>query len=163
MATMIRITHTTRRASNQFQRLRFVIAKNFSANNNKDDSAIDTGSFHTHFKATGRPHPLGVKTTIGAAQLGDHTGLQQNHIWTLEELEIKMNEEPKHKPKTITDHVMNKLVSIFNFYVLLLSSVRSFFLSFFLSSVRCMVSIIHSTSSRVTMRKIHLCEPSNGG
>eukprot|EP01035_Chromulina_nebulosa_P010496 gene10496-14098_t len=78
------------------------------------ENAIDSGSFHTHFKATGRPHPLGVKTTLGTAQLGDHTGLQQNHIWTQEELEIKMQEHPRHQPKTISDHIMNKVM--YGFY-----------------------------------------------
>ena len=78
------------------------------------ENTIESGSFHSHFKASGRPHPLGVKTTIGAAQLGDHTGLQQNHIWTLEELEIKMKEHPRHQPATISDQIMNKVVTYYS-------------------------------------------------
>jgi len=107
--------------STRIQTLRVnIISRNLSAK--VDGQSIDATNFHSHFKASGRPHPLGVKTTIGTvAQLGDHTGLQQNHIWTHEELEIKMKEHPRHQPKTISDHVMNKLVTIaINFYLLFL-------------------------------------------
>jgi len=70
----------------------------------------EKGNFHVHFKVSGRPHPLGVNTNIGVPVLGDHTGLQQNHIWTPEELEEKMKDLHRHKPQTIADHVMNKLM-----------------------------------------------------
>lgn len=76
----------------------------------REANNIEGGCIHTHFKATGRPHPLGVKTNIGLPQLGDHTGFQQNHIWTPEELKIKMQEQPRHQPQTISDHIMNKMV-----------------------------------------------------
>jgi len=72
----------------------------------------EKGNFHVHFKVSGRPHPLGVSTNLGVAVLGDHTGLQQNHIWTPEELKEKMKDLHRHKPQTIADHVMNKLVNL---------------------------------------------------
>lgn len=71
----------------------------------------DLGSGHVHFKASGRKHPLGVVTTPNpVGTLGDHTGLQQNHIWSKEELEEKMSTLYRHEPKTLSDHIMNKLM-----------------------------------------------------
>jgi hypothetical protein len=69
---------------------------------------------HVHFRATVRPHPLNVKPDdpekFYQDTLGDHTGRQQNHIWSLEELDEKMNNLYRHKPQTFSDHVMNKLM-----------------------------------------------------
>ena len=151
---MINNVRNIRRAlqcSTRIQTLRVdIISRNLSSK--VDGEIIDATNFHSHFKASGRPHPLGVKTTIGAvAQLGDHTGLQQNHIWTLEELETKMKEHPRHQPKTISDHVMNKLVTIITIF--------SFFscnntINSFLSS-RCTGSIIPSTLLQAIMPRIH--------
>jgi hypothetical protein len=41
---------------------------------------------------------------------GDHTGRQQNHIWTKEELDTAMTTLYRHQPKTFSDHLMNKLM-----------------------------------------------------
>ena len=125
---MINNVRNIRRAlqcSTRIQTLRVdIISRNLSSK--VDGEIIDATNFHSHFKASGRPHPLGVKTTIGTvAQLGDHTGLQQNHIWTLEELETKMKEHPRHQPKTISDHVMNKLVTIITIFSSFFSRKRS--------------------------------------
>jgi hypothetical protein len=71
----------------------------------------DVDNFHNvHFKASGRPHPLNLNQNLGKQVLGDHTGLQQNHIWTKEELAEKMGTLYRHTPKTFSDHLMNKLV-----------------------------------------------------
>jgi hypothetical protein len=65
-----------------------------------------------HFRVSQVPHPLNAK---GAAKnqdivLGDHTGRQQNHIWSEEEVnEVRANLY-KHKPVTFSDKVMNTLM-----------------------------------------------------
>lgn len=41
---------------------------------------------------------------------GDHTGRQQNHIWTKEEIDEALNTLYRHKPKTFSDYAMNYLV-----------------------------------------------------
>jgi len=61
---------------------------------------------HVHFRANGRPHPLNAKPE----RVGDHTGMQQNHIWTKEELDERMSTLYRHDPKTFADRVVNKLM-----------------------------------------------------
>lgn len=77
---------------------------------------------HVHFKQSMRPHPL--KPTAQEYDeddllQGDHTGRQQNHIWTKEELDHAMSTLYRHQPKTLSDHIMNKtmygLYYAFNF------------------------------------------------
>jgi len=77
---------------------------------------LDTTS-HVHFRASSRPHPLHAKpkdirgtVTLDDQAIGDHSGRQQNHIWSAKELEEKMTTLYHHKPKTFSDHVMNKLM-----------------------------------------------------
>ena len=41
---------------------------------------------------------------------GDHTGRQQNHIWTKEEIDEALNTLYRHKPKTVSDYLMNYAV-----------------------------------------------------
>ena len=69
---------------------------------------------HIHFKVSGRVHPL-IATKD---RLGDHTGRQQNHIWSREELDEKMATLYRHVPKTISDHIMNKFVRFVFLYTL---------------------------------------------
>lgn len=61
-----------------------------------------------HFKANSIPHPL-----------GDHTGYQQNHIFTLEEIAEVKRDVWKHKPQSLGDKaanlVMYGLYNSFNF------------------------------------------------
>eukprot|EP00607_Mallomonas_marina_P010739 CAMPEP_0182421786 /NCGR_PEP_ID=MMETSP1167-20130531/7277_1 /TAXON_ID=2988 /ORGANISM="Mallomonas Sp, Strain CCMP3275" /LENGTH=270 /DNA_ID=CAMNT_0024599263 /DNA_START=265 /DNA_END=1077 /DNA_ORIENTATION=- len=40
----------------------------------------------------------------------DHLGRQQNHIWTKEEIDDKLNNLYRHQPQTFSDHVMNNLM-----------------------------------------------------
>jgi hypothetical protein len=49
--------------------------------------------------------------------IGDHTGLQQNHIWTPEELDEKMHTLYRHTPKTWSDRIVNSVVyfTVLNF------------------------------------------------
>lgn len=76
---------------------------------------------YTHFKISSHKHPLEVKKisswvdkmTAEAAEemkAADHTGRQQNHIWSKEELEEAMSTLYRHQPKSFSDHVMNKLM-----------------------------------------------------
>jgi hypothetical protein len=42
--------------------------------------------------------------------MADHTGRQQNHIWSKEELNEKMAKLYHHKPKSVADRAVNKLI-----------------------------------------------------
>jgi hypothetical protein len=84
---------------------------------------------HVHFKESQKPHPLVGDSSTSHQEFseyetdeyvqGDHTGRQQNHIWTKEELEEKMSTLYRHKPKSVSDQVANKLMyglyNTFNF------------------------------------------------
>ena len=48
------------------------------------------------------------------ADIGDHLGRQQNHIWSKEEINDRLQNLYRHQPQSITDHIMNKLVMIIN-------------------------------------------------
>lgn len=80
-----------------------------------EESAIRPGNrSHIHFKQSQKPHPLKPTPgrdyeTDGRTQ-GDHTGRQQNHIWTEEELDTAMTTLYRHQPKTFSDKVMNKVM-----------------------------------------------------
>ena len=88
-----------------------------TAPNVKSGNECD-GTSHVHFRATSVPHPLNAKPKITPTpvpvnedeHLGDHTGRQQNHIWTPTELKEKMSTLYHHEPKTLADKVMNKLM-----------------------------------------------------
>ena len=74
---------------------------------------------NTHFKGNGRQHPLKISTSLNSNDAdeiaaGDHTGRQQNHIWTKEELDVAMSTLYRHKPVRLSDHIMNKLVRVKN-------------------------------------------------
>ena len=74
-------------------------------------STKESGSpVNVHFKGS-KPHPLTLDSSppIGVP-LGDHSGLQQNHIWTEAELQDKMANLYHHQPKTVTDHVVHNLM-----------------------------------------------------
>jgi hypothetical protein len=97
--------------------------KRFSTNINDNDMNSPERDY-THFKISAHKHPLDggakklkwvEKMAAEAAEemkAADHTGRQQNHIWSKEELEEAMSTLYRHQPKTWSDHVMNKLVSI---------------------------------------------------
>jgi hypothetical protein len=93
---------------------------------------------HVHFKLSPKGKALSpsVLPTADEDQCelasGDHTGRQQNHIWTKEELDEALTTLYRHKPQTISDHLMNKFVSL------------TPSLCLFLSLDRCMV---HTTLS----------------
>ena len=83
---------------------------------------------HTHFRASGIPHPLHAKPKeyftsqpkdVVDAQMGDHTGRQQNHIWTTTEIDFIRKNMYRHIPTTAIDKgvntVMYSLYHIFNF------------------------------------------------
>jgi hypothetical protein len=91
-----------------------------SATTKRDDMADD----FTHFRVSSHKHPLEMKPKkldIGwMSQLeaqaaeemksADHTGRQQNHIWTMEEIKEVMSTLYRHQPQTVSDHIMNKLM-----------------------------------------------------
>jgi hypothetical protein len=71
-----------------------------------------------HFKATGRPHPL-FPNTLMEDKIGDHSGLQQNHIWSEAEIDGKMKKLYHYKPKTIGDRIVQTVVSKeFTFFII---------------------------------------------
>ena len=45
---------------------------------------------------------------------GDHSGRQQNHIWSKEEIDSELKALYRHKPVTIPDKITNAVVSIIN-------------------------------------------------
>lgn len=49
---------------------------------------------------------------MSEAELADKFGRQQNHIWTLEELDEKCTKTYHHKPKSISDHFMRTVMNI---------------------------------------------------
>jgi hypothetical protein len=70
-----------------------------------------SGADHVHFRRSPTPHPLNAKPSpVVDMDSGDHTGRQQNHIWTPTELQEKMSDLHRHQPVTFSDHVMNKLM-----------------------------------------------------
>mmetsp|Transcript_1078 Transcript_1078/g.1749 ORF Transcript_1078/g.1749 Transcript_1078/m.1749 type:complete len:403 (-) Transcript_1078:173-1381(-) len=92
---------------------------------------------HVHFRASGRPHPLSAKqqqeqdqdqdqkgaqdvampSTPADASMSDHLGRQQNHIWSAQELQEKMSTLYRHEPKTVSDHIMHKLMyTLYNIF-----------------------------------------------
>ena len=83
---------------------------------------------HAHFRISGVPHPLKAKpieyfkslsTTELEEKLGDHTGRQQNHIWTPEEIADIRKNKYRHVPSTIIDKAVNNIMyglyHVFNF------------------------------------------------
>jgi len=42
---------------------------------------------------------------------GDHSGRQQNHIWSAEEINDQLKTLYRHKPETLSDKFMNTIVS----------------------------------------------------
>lgn len=92
-------------------------------NKNDSDNFREGIRSNIHFNVTQTPHPLEIpKSEYETNELvaGDHTGRQQNHIWTKEELTEKMSTLYRHKAKTIGDHIINKLMyglyNAFNFF-----------------------------------------------
>ena len=42
---------------------------------------------------------------------GNHLGRQQNHIWSRDEIEMLLADQPRHKPQSFSDHTMKQLVN----------------------------------------------------
>jgi competence transcription factor ComK len=47
---------------------------------------------------------------MGEERLGDHTGRQQNHIWSEEEVRERMATLYRHTPVTWSDRIVNVMV-----------------------------------------------------
>jgi hypothetical protein len=102
---------------------KMLLARSYSGSSLVGAPDMDTKT-HVHFRASPRPHPLHAKPADAEKyyeeNLGDHIGRQQNHIWTLEELDEKMNTLYRHKPQSFSDQIMNKLMYglyyTFNFF-----------------------------------------------
>ena len=78
----------------------------------EEDGAHETP---VHFKASMTKHPLGIEkkpflSFKSENALGDHLGLQQNHIWTEAEIYEKMSTLYHHKPTSFADHLMHKFI-----------------------------------------------------
>lgn len=71
---------------------------------------------HQHFLAKSTPHPLGTKKAVNDSYendeylQGDHTGRQQNHIWTTEEIDTRLHTLYRHEPTVFRDRIVNKLM-----------------------------------------------------
>jgi hypothetical protein len=78
--------------------------RNFS---NSRSTNLDADPTNVHFRVSPRPHPLYPEGKILAERLGDHTGKQQNHIWSEEEIQEKMSALYHYTPKTIMDRVVH--------------------------------------------------------
>lgn len=81
-------------------------------------TAVDEPSSKIHFKISPSKHPLLSKDDLGGKAYevdemaqGDHTGRQQNHIWTKEEINEALNTLYRHKPETVADYIVNYAVS----------------------------------------------------
>jgi hypothetical protein len=71
-----------------------------------------TGVCAMHAKIYGRDHKDEGTTYVTDFNEGaDHTGRQQNHIWTKEEIDAELKSLYRHKPENITDTIVNKIVS----------------------------------------------------
>eukprot|EP01041_Mallomonas_annulata_P011014 gene11014-23010_t len=55
---------------------------------------------------TGESRQYAVDENVG----GDHTGRQQNHIWSREEIEERFNNLYRYEPQNLTDHTMKRLM-----------------------------------------------------
>lgn len=119
---------TASKLANRSQRVNASI-RLLSADTTTPVSTVREGNrSHVHFNMTQKPHPLRPPTvksdpealakamaSTADAQAyetndylqGDHTGRQQNHIWTKEELKEKMSTLYRHKPKTFGDKIVN--------------------------------------------------------
>ena len=66
-----------------------------------------------HFRATNVPHPLNAKPSqqLSEAELADKFGRQQNHIWTLQELNERTTTVYRHSPQTVSDHIMKTIMT----------------------------------------------------
>jgi len=75
---------------------------------------------NTHFLVSSTQNPLlalKLKESKEAYDktLGDHTGRQQNAIYTEEDIIEARRTMYKHKPSTLMDHVMNKVRYLLTF------------------------------------------------
>ena len=52
---------------------------------------------------------------LDQSKSGDHSGRQQNHIWSSEEIDERLASIYRHQPVTLADKMMNSLVSIIQF------------------------------------------------
>lgn len=72
------------------------------ASNSSSMASIHTYGIHNH---------NGEEYEKDQTKAGDHSGRQQNHIWSKEEIEAELNSLYRHKPVSFSDKVMNGLVS----------------------------------------------------
>lgn len=61
------------------------------------------------FKDT-TPAPKIQKLHDDEAAAADHLGRQQNHIWSKEEIDERLQKLYRHQPSSLTDHTMNRLM-----------------------------------------------------
>lgn len=81
------------------------------SSNSSTNSSEDSGYGNKHFRITNTKHPLMPnKVLYSDREYGDHTGRLQNHIWTKQEIADLGSNLYRHIPKTMGDHVMNKIM-----------------------------------------------------
>ena len=88
----------------------FVLVRALS-NNINTNVTNESESNAIHFRASNRAHPLFPEGYVTSKErLGDHTGKQQNHIWSETEIHEKMSTLYTHKPATWGDRAVKSLV-----------------------------------------------------
>jgi len=94
------------------------VKQNISKTNGSSDdiNTPRTGSRSMiHFRTTSQGHPFNIKknrselyTTDKGLQVWDNP--TQNHVWSAEELDERLSEQPKHIPTSIMDRVIRGIV-----------------------------------------------------
>ena len=87
----------------------FSTSKKVNHDGDPDDSKSKSSQFgsQVHFKVSDRSHPL---PHISKGKVGDHFGLQQNHVWDEAEIKVKMEHLYHHTPVTVSDKVMHGIM-----------------------------------------------------
>ena len=123
MSSIILLRHQTSRLfRSQFKSVVAPVLFRFQSSNGNTNSTApnyetsEAQDSHQHFRVTSHQHPLKPALVVGSSaeekSAGDHTGIQQNHIWSSEELNEAMSTLYRHQPKTIADKIVNKAVSL---------------------------------------------------
>jgi hypothetical protein len=95
-------------------------SQRFLSSSPSDENPREGNRSHVHFKLSPKGKALSpstLPTDEDQCELtsGDHTGRQQNHIWTKEEIDEALHTLYRHKPQTFSDYFMNGFVSLPHF------------------------------------------------
>lgn len=94
------------------------LSNRFLSSSSFDENPREGNRSHIHFKLSPKGKALSPASlpSVDEEQCelasGDHTGRQQNHIWTKDEIDEALQTLYRHKPQSISDYVMNGFVSL---------------------------------------------------